>query len=75
MGYICHKFLLVILHIFQLGRHVVEGCGKISYLILRINRDDNIQIAGSILLCCIRNLDERAVDQKMYTQQNNVGAQ
>jgi len=71
MGYICHKFLLVILHIFQLGRHVVERCGKISYLILRINRDDNIQIAGSILLCCIRNLDERAVDQKMYTQQNN----
>ena len=73
MGDICNKFLLVVFHIPELGRHIVEGCGKISHLVFGVDRYLVIQIAGSILLGGFRDLAERPVNEKLERQQNHKG--
>src|SRR5699024_1251057 len=44
VGYICHEFFLVVLHIPQLGGHVVQGGGEVSHLVLGGHRDLILQV-------------------------------
>ena len=75
MGYICHEFFLVVLHIPQLGGHVVQRGGEVSHLILGGHRDLVLQVAGGVLGGSLRDPAQRPVHQKLEGQQHNEGEQ
>ena len=63
MAYVCHEFLLVILTLGYLTCHILQRRTEISYLIIRINAEFIMHVAGGILLRCIRYLSKRQVHE------------
>ena len=73
VGYVCHEFLLVILHIPQLCGHVVEGGGQVSHLVLGGDGDLVVQVAGGVLGGCLRDPAQGPVDEELEGQQHQEG--
>ena len=61
MGYICHKFFLVILRSGDLACHIVQTCGKIAYLIVTFHLKFIVHISFGILFRSIRNFSQRYI--------------
>ena len=61
MAYICHEFLLVILTLSYFACHILKRRTEISYLIIRINAEFIMHVAGCILLRRIRYPSKRQI--------------
>ena len=75
VGDIRHDFFLVVIHIFKLRGHIVQGGGQIAHLVVGVDRDLIVQIPHCILLGRFCNLPQGPVDEEVETDQESGGQQ
>ena len=53
VGYICHDLFLIVIHIFELCSHIVQGSREVSHFVMGGDRDLIVKVSKGILLRCL----------------------
>ena len=71
MGYICHKFFLIIFRAGNLACHIVQAGGKIADFVVTFYLKFIMHVSVGILFRCVGNFPQRYIDNFRKKNQND----